>query len=58
MAVLNDNLDEVSDFVGFDARAVIESHLVFRHPVPMEFALNNMRDQVDVRNLSTVENLA
>lgn len=39
---------EVTKFLGFRGCAKIESHLVFRNPVPMQFALKRMAERVTV----------
>jgi hypothetical protein len=42
-----DHLVNVSAYVGLEV-AQVESHLVFRHPVPMKFALNHLKALVRV----------
>lgn len=50
MDVLNNNVDAVSAYVGFEAKGCIESHLMFRYPVPVEHTLRPMVDKVTVKN--------
>lgn len=52
---LTENLDALARYVDMPDLASVESHLVFRHPVPMEFALEHMAQRVTV---STFEELA
>lgn len=52
---LTENLDALARYVGMPDLASVESHLVFRHPVPMEFALEHMAKRVTV---NTFEELA
>lgn len=42
------NLLAVTRYTGLPALAEVESHLLFRHPVPMEFALARLAEKVTV----------
>lgn len=57
MDVLRAQLQEVSRFVGLDDLQDVESHLMFRHPVPMEYALQTMAEQVTVGRLATIREI-
>jgi len=46
--VLREHLPELGRYVGISAPAKIESHLVFKNPVPMEFALAKLGEKVTV----------
>jgi hypothetical protein len=48
MAVIEQHLADVGKFVGMNGLAKVESHLVFRNPVPMKFALQHMSALVKV----------
>ena len=50
------NLDAVSRFTGL-APSGVESHLVFRHPVPMEFALKKMAEKVIVSRFDLISQI-
>ena len=49
--------DEAAAYVNAPGRISIESHLVFRNPVPMEFALSSMREKVSVTNFADLEKI-
>jgi hypothetical protein len=51
MDVITKHAGAVASFVRGDA-VQLESHLVFKNPVPMEFALKRMSQRVQVRNFS------
>jgi hypothetical protein len=57
MEIIRSHLQEVSRFVGIDELPDVESHLVFRHPVPMEFALLKMAEQVTVSRLAVIRDI-
>jgi hypothetical protein len=44
--VISQNLPALMKFVGIDQPPKIESHLVFRHAVPMQFAWERMKKRV------------
>jgi hypothetical protein len=48
MELIAQHLPETASFVGIDCIEVVESHLVFRNPVPMQFALEHMAQLVSV----------
>ncbi len=55
--VINKNVDVVGRFTSLAGLTSVESHLVFRHPVPMKFALAQMSERVKVHHLDEVEAL-
>ena len=57
MEIIRLHLRKLSSFVGIDDLPDLESHLVFRHPVPMEFALRKMSEQVTVSRLATIREI-
>ncbi|GHD04523.1 hypothetical protein GCM10019060_41310 [Novosphingobium pokkalii] len=50
MGVLQQHLTEVGRRVGIAGQPSLESHLVFKNPVPMQFALKFMEERVTVSN--------
>ena len=46
--VISQHLPAVAKYVGVAADRGVESHLVFKNPVPMEFALKHMAERVSV----------
>ena len=46
--VISENLSAVARYVKMDGLAQVESHLLFKNPVPMQFALEHMARQVTV----------
>ncbi len=57
MGIIRAHLLEVSRFVGLEGLSGVESHLVFRHPVPMEFALRTMAEHVTVSRLASIKTI-
>ena len=57
MQVLRDHLADVAKYTGFQNLTDVESHLMFRHPVPMEHALKNMSEKVTVSHFANVRDL-
>jgi hypothetical protein len=56
MEIIGQHLPEVASYVGQNLDA-IESHLLFRNPVPMEFALSQMSGQVQVSNFGAISSI-
>lgn len=54
MAVIRTHLDAVARFTGVEPLSDIESHLMFRHPVPMEFALERLAEKVTVSRFDRI----
>jgi hypothetical protein len=57
VGIISQYLDAVASFIEEKNISSVESHLVFKNPVPMEFALKRMSERVQVRNfdqLSTI----
>lgn len=54
---LRECIAKLSTYIGLDANLEIESHLVFRNPVPMEHALKGMANKVAVWNFSDIVSL-
>ncbi len=48
---------EAAAYVDAPGRISIESHLVFRNPVPMEFALSSLREKVSVTNFDDLDKI-
>jgi hypothetical protein len=46
--LISRHLPAVASYVGMSEVNTVESHLVFRNPVPMEFALKHMAARVSV----------
>lgn len=57
MTVLRDHLSDVARYTGSESLNDVESHLMFRHPVPMEHALKNMSEKVTVSHFAKVGDL-
>ena len=49
--------DEVAKYIGFESPPSIESHLVFKNPAPMQFALERMRGSVKVHVFSGLDRI-
>lgn len=54
MDVIRTHLDAVSRFTGLAPLADVESHLMFKHPVPMEFALRHIGGKVTVSRFDAI----
>ena len=57
MAIIRQHLPQLAAYVGRTSVDAVESHLLFRNPVPMEFALNRMADQVKVSNFGAITSI-
>lgn len=57
IAVISQHLDAVSSFTGITPVENVESHLLFRNPVPMEFALRQMSQKVRVSHFNQIASL-
>lgn len=57
MEIIKEHLSQVASYVGLPVVSTIESHLLFRNPVPMEFALSQMAGQVQVSNFSAISSI-
>jgi hypothetical protein len=55
--IIRQHLPEVASYVGRENVDVVESHLLFRNPVPMEFALSRMTGQIQVSNFSAISSI-
>jgi hypothetical protein len=55
--VIRRHLPLVAAYVGHSSLDSIESHLLFRNPVPMEFALTRMAGQVQVSNFAAIASI-
>lgn len=55
--VVNENITAIRRFTGIADVPAVESHLLFRHPVPMKFALASMSEKVHICDLAEVETL-
>jgi hypothetical protein len=54
MAVLRENMAAVAAYVGFSGLPNLESHLMFKNPVPMQFALKTMEERVTVSHFDQI----
>ncbi|PIB92745.1 hypothetical protein [Caulobacter sp. FWC2] len=52
--LLDQHHAEIARFIGWDVVDKLESHLVFKNPVPMQFALDRLREQVTVSTAKTL----
>ncbi len=57
MEIIKKHLSQVASYVGLPVVSAIESHLLFRNPVPMEFALSQMAGQVQVSNFGAISSI-
>lgn len=57
MEIIGQHLPEVASYVGHQNLNVIESHLLFRNPVPMEFALSQMAGLIRVSNFGAITSI-
>jgi len=57
MEIIREHLSQVANYVRLPIVGAIESHLLFRNPVPMEFALSQMAGQVQVSNFSAISSI-
>jgi hypothetical protein len=48
---------ELAAYIGFTPASKIESHLVFRNPVPMQFALERMKERVRLHVFDKLEEI-
>ena len=51
------HLSAVAKFVSMPGLAAVETHLVFRNPVPMKFALENLRQRVETHIFSELDDI-
>lgn len=54
MDLIRQHLDAVERFTGLMNLRDVESHLMFRHPVPMEYALQKMAEKVTVSRFDQI----
>jgi hypothetical protein len=57
MDLVRQHLDAVERFTGLTNLRDVESHLMFRHPVPMEFALQKMAEKVRVSRFDQISSI-
>lgn len=57
MEIIRGHLSQVANYVRLPSISQVESHLLFRNPVPMEFALSSMAGQVHVSNFSEISSI-
>jgi hypothetical protein len=57
MEVIRGHLSLVAKYTGLTSLDGVESHLLFRNPVPMEFALSRMSGLVRVRNFGSIREI-
>jgi hypothetical protein len=57
MDVISQNLNAVAKFVGMASVAQVESHIVFKNPVPMQFAMKHMAKLVSISIFDILDQL-
>ena len=57
MEIIRTHLDAVARFVDLPRISDVESHLMFRHPVPMQFALKRLSELVTVSIFDDIDKL-
>lgn len=57
MEIIGQHLPQVASYVRRPTVDAIESHLLFRNPVPMEFALSQMAGQIQVSNFGAISSI-
>ena len=57
MELIFQHLPKVAAYLKWEVVDTIESHLVFRNPVPMSFALNRLRERVTVSLFDNLEKI-
>lgn len=57
MEIIGQHLPEVASYVSRQNLDAIESHLLFRNPVPMEFALSQMASLIHVSNFGAISSI-
>lgn len=57
MEIILQHLPQVASYLGRPNVDAIESHLLFRNPVPMEFALTRKAEQVIVSNFGNISSI-
>lgn len=57
MEIIRQHLPQVASYIKRPIVDAIESHLLFRNPVPMEFALSRMAGQVHVSNFGAISSI-
>jgi hypothetical protein len=55
--LISKHLHELEEYVGFHELPKVESHLVFKNPVPMQFALKRMEDRVHLHTFDMLKNI-
>jgi hypothetical protein len=54
MDLLGEHLPQVAAYLGWKGVERVESHLLFRHPVPMTYALGRLSERVTVSTLASL----
>lgn len=57
MEIIRQHMPQVAHYVRRPTVDAIESHLLFRNPVPMEFALSRMAGKVQVSNFGAISSI-
>lgn len=57
MEKIGEHLEAVATFTGLASVSAVESHLMFRNPVPMEFALAKMAEKVKVSRFDRISDI-
>ena len=55
--LISKHLNELARYVGLHEMPKIESHLVFKNPVPMQFALKRMEEQVQLHTFAMLKDI-
>lgn len=52
IAVISAHVPEFARYINFNGTPTIESHLIFKNPVPMQFALNRMQQDLQIHTFA------
>jgi hypothetical protein len=55
--IIRTNADALASAIGFSHSPIIESHLIFRNPVPMQFAWRRMEQHVKLHVFSDMKTI-
>jgi hypothetical protein len=55
--LISKHLQNLREYVGFHETPQVESHLVFKNPVPMQFALRRMEERVRLHTFDMLRNI-
>ena len=55
--IISRHIDALTEFAGFEVLPRIESHLTFRNPVPVQFALKRMEERIRIHTFEKLEDI-